>query len=231
MAAKRGQRASGQAGGVPSVERIRAKGAHQARSIAISIAQELRDARIAAGLSQDQLASAAGLRQSRISRTERAELPTARLDELVRHCVALGLRLSVRPYPAGTPVRDAAQLRLLARFRGMLDASYTWRSEVPVGGKGDLRAWDALLEGPGVVAIDAETRLRDMQALQRRTELKQRDSGVPCVVLLVADTHHNRAVLRDHRPVLASTFPLDTRAVMSALRAGRVPSASGIAII
>jgi transcriptional regulator with XRE-family HTH domain len=199
--------------------------------VTIAIAQELRDARLAAGLSQDHVAQAAGLGQSRISRTERGEPPTPRLDELVRHCVALGLRLSVRPYPAGTPVRDAAQLRLLARFRAMLGGSWAWRSEVPVGRDGDLRAWDALLEGPGVVAIDAETRLRDLQALQRRTELKQRDSGVPYVVLLVADTHHNRAVLREYRPALASTFPLDSRAVMGPLRAGRVPSASGIAIV
>jgi hypothetical protein len=154
-----------------------------------------------------------------------------RLDELTRHCAALGLRLSLRAYPDGSPVRDAAQLRLLERLRPLVAGRFGWRTEVPVGAVGDLRAWDVVFDGPERVAIDAETKLRDMQALQRRVELKWRDSGVPIVVLLVASTHHNRAVLREHRESLRSTFPLDSREVLAALRAGRAPAANGIALL
>jgi hypothetical protein len=102
---------------------------------------------------------------------------------------------------------------------------------VPVGGTGDLRAWDALLESDRNIGIDAETRLHDLQALQRHTELKWRDSGVARVVLVVASTRHDRAVIREHRPALASTLPLDTAAVMWALRRGVAPRANGIVII
>ena len=81
------------------------------------------------------------------------------------------------------------------------------------------------------IGVDAETRLRDIQALQRRTELKWRDSGVDKVVLVVAATKHNRAVLREHRLALASTLPLDTGAIMASLGAGEPPRANGIAIL
>ena len=199
--------------------------------MARSVACELLEARLAAGVSQMQVARAAGLAQSRISRTERAAVPHARLDELSRQCAVLGLKLTLRAYPEGVPVRDAAQLRLLLRLRAVVSERFGWRSEVPVAGQGDLRAWDVVLEGPGLLAIDAETRLRDIQALQRRLELKWRDGGMPRLVLVVAATHHNRAVLREHGASLASTLPLDPRRTLAALRAGQVPPENGIMLL
>ncbi len=191
----------------------------------------MRDARLAAGVSQLHVARVAGLTQSRISRTERGQRLPPRLDELAQHCAALGLRLSLKAYPDGLPVRDAAQLRLLERLRRQIGPGLRWRTEVPVGGVDDLRAWDVLLEGDHDTGIDAETRLYDLQALQRRTELKWRDSGVARVVLVIAGTRHNRALIREHRAALSSTLPLDTAAVMRALRRGVAPPANGIAIV
>lgn len=195
------------------------------------LASELREARHAAGVSQRHVAQAAGLNQSRVSRTERGRRLSPRIDELARHCAVLGLRLYVKLYPEGPPVRDAGQLRLLLRFRAQLGDRWGWRTEVPVGGYGDLRAWDVVLAGPGRIGIDAETRIHDMQALQRRCETKWRDSGLDRLVLLVSATPHNRSVLRAHRGALASTFPLDTADVMRALRQGRLPSDNGIALL
>ena len=64
-----------------------------------------------------------------------------------------------------------------------------WRTEVPLLIPGDLRAWDATIVGPGFgVGVEAETRLRDLQAAARRTNLKQRDGELDHVILLVADT-------------------------------------------
>ena len=128
-------------------------------------------------------------------------------------------------------VRDAAQLDLLEKLRGRLGAGLGWKTEVLVGDYGDLRAWDAVIIGPTTVGIDAETRLRDIQALQRRTEAKWRDSAVHQVVLLVAATRHNRAVLREYRHALVSTFPLSSEAVMHELQAGRIPQANGIVLL
>jgi transcriptional regulator with XRE-family HTH domain len=194
------------------------------------IAAELREARLATGVSQDHVARVAGLSQSKISRIERAQRTSARVDELAQHCAALGLRLSLKAYPEGEAVRDAGQLRLLQRFREELDGRFGWRSEVPVVGGGDSRAWDVVLDGPGTIGIDAETRLRDVQAVQRRSELKWRDGGLDRLVLLIAATRHNRVVVREHRAALASTFPADTAEVMAALRRGLLPARNGIVV-
>jgi transcriptional regulator with XRE-family HTH domain len=194
------------------------------------IAAELREARLAAGVSQDHVARVAGLSQSKNSRIERAQRTSARVDGLAQHCAALGLRLSVKAYPEGEAVRDAGQLRLLQRFREELDGRFGWRSEVPVVGVGDPRAWDVVLDGPGTIGIDAETRLRDIQAIQRRSELKWRDGGLDRLVLLIAATRHNRVVVREHRAALASTFPADTAEVLAALRCGLLPPRNGIVV-
>lgn len=212
-------------------ESTRARGVRRARSLAHSIGQELLDARLAAGLSQGSVAHAAGLQQSRISRTERGVPPLPRLDELTRHCAVLGHELGARPFPIGSPVRDAAQRSLLTALQGLVSDLFRWRFEVGLDIPGDRRAWDAWLDGPGDIAIDAETRLRDVQDLQRRLELKWRDSGSPRLVLVISATKHNRRVVREHRNALRSTLPLDSRDVLAALRAGRVPAANGIAFV
>lgn len=198
-------------------ESARDRGKRSSRRQLAALGLELRNARRAAGLSQETVARAAGLSQSHVSRVENAERTMPRLDELARHAAVLGHELSLRAFPVGAPVRDAGQLRLLARFRARVDARWSWRSEVPVGGFGDLRAWDVELSGPGRVGVDAETRLHDLQALQRRCETKLRDSIAERLVLPVAATAHNRHVLRAHRSALLSTFPLDTGSVMAAL--------------
>jgi hypothetical protein len=114
--------------------------------------------------------------------------------------------------------------------------SLRWRTEVLIGGQGDLRAWDAVVDVPGAIGasarigVDAETRLRDVQAVQRRCEAKWRDSGVDRIVLLVADTTHDRSVLREHRLALSSTLPADTGEVMRALRRGELPPRNGIVV-
>ena len=216
---------------MPAHERARDRGRRNAEREWARLAAELRDARLAAGLSQRHVAQSVGLTQSALSRTEQGSRLPARFEELAVHAAALGLRLSVKVYPEGVPVRDAAQLHLLERFRSRLDPGFRWKTEVMVGGYGDLRAWDGVILGQRRVGVDAETRLHDIQSVQRRVESKWRDSGVDLVVLLVASTHRNRAVLREHRQALASTFPLDTAGVMRALRSGEIPPASGIVIL
>ncbi len=128
-------------------------------------------------------------------------------------------------------MRDAAQLHLLERFRSRLGPGLGWKTEVLVGEYPDQRAWDALVMGEDTIGVDAETRLCDIQAVQRKVESKWRDSGVVRVVLVVASTHHNRRVLREYRGALSSTFPLDTGAVMKTLRSGSIPSANGIVVL
>jgi transcriptional regulator with XRE-family HTH domain len=214
-----------------AIDRARDLGKRNAMRLRQQLATDLRDARLAAGVSQRHVAMVAGTSQSAISRVESARNVGLALDVLSVQCAALGLRLSVKLYPVGSPVRDAGQLRLNDRLLAELRDGWKWATEVLVGAAGDLRAWDIQLSGSGTVGIDAETRLHDIQAIQRRCEAKLRDSGVDRVVLLVADTRHNRSVLAAHRDALRSTFPADTAATLGALRRGKLPARNGIVIL
>lgn len=213
-----------------TIQRARDIGRRNAQRLRQQVATELRDARLTAGVSQQRAATASGLSQSTVSRLEQAESGMT-IEAATALGAVLGYRLSVKLYPEGSPVRDAGQLQLIDRLRPHLHRVWRQATEALVGTRGDLRAWDLFLSGPGTVGIDAETRLYDLQALQRRCEAKARDSGADRIALLVADTRHNRRVLREHREALRSTFPLDTRAVMAALRAGELPSANGIVVL
>ncbi len=166
---------------------------------------------------------------SQFRRIERGEVHGVSVDQLGRACSAVGLRLIAKAVPGAGPAVDEAQLGLLGRFRAVLPPGSRLATEVPLPGRGDLRAWDGLLVLDHVrIAVEAETRLLDAQALERRYAIKMRDGHVDLMVLLVADTAHNRAFLDMHREALRMRFPLDGRQLLPDLRAGRAPSASGI---
>jgi len=188
-------------------------------------------ARLAAGLSQSHVGRTVGISHAGVSRIERALAPSVPLGRLDAMAAVVGLQLSVRLYPAGRPVRDAGQLALLERLRLRLAPNLTWRAETPVPIPGDMRAWDASIDGPGWTAfVDAETRIRDVQALERRTALKARDTGTDRVILLIADTRSNRAILSSvGGSLIADALP--GRTILAALEAGRDPGGSGILLL
>ena len=188
-------------------------------------------ARLEHGLSQSAVAMAARTSRAQISRVERARAPRVSVLELARLFVVLGLELSARAYPAGSPIRDGAHRALIERLRTRVAPTVAWRFEVPVGQAGDQRTWDAVLTVGAIgLAVEAETRPRDIQALQRRIALKKRDDpGVSGVVLLLADTRHNRNLLRDHGKALRADFPTPSSALLRSLTEGTYPAGSGIA--
>ncbi|MDQ3128594.1 MAG: hypothetical protein M3Q66_09105 [Chloroflexota bacterium] len=129
-------------------------------------------------------------------------------------------------------MRDVAQLALLSRFTTLVHPSIRSADEVPLKIAGDRRAWDRVLTGRDwSIPVEAETRLRDVQALQRRVALKMRDDGVDRMIVLVANTRHNRDVLRLHADSFAEAFPLTGREALAALRSGRRPAASAIILL
>ena len=216
---------------MPSIERARHRGQRHADRLSRQLGSELRNARLAAGLSQQHVARAAGLSRPVVSRAEAARSIPATIEALAVHCAVLGLRLGITTFPDGSPVRDAGQLRLLERLRQLLGPGLAWTAEAVFRSGGDLRAWDVRLDGQISLGIDAETRLHDIQALQRRTRLKLRDSGVDRVLLLVARTTHNHRGLLAHRDALRALLPADSPEVQRALRKGEIPARDGLLVL
>jgi hypothetical protein len=144
----------------------------------------------------------------------------------------IGMDLSARAYPSGGPLRDAAHAALLGRFRASLHPDLSWATEVPLPIAGDLRAWDAVVGGRGWrCGVEAETRPRDIQALERRVALKQRDGDVDHVVLLLLDSRSNRALLREHGDLLQERFPVPGRRALELLGAGRSPGGNTLVLL
>jgi transcriptional regulator with XRE-family HTH domain len=215
-------------------ERPADRGRRRCRESLHRVALDARRARIGAGLSQREVALAIGVSHSKVGRFERSGNQRS-LEFVGALCAVVGLALGIRAYPVGDPIRDRAQLALLERLRGRLHPTLRWRTEVPLPIPGDLRAWDAEVRGPKPnrwrARIEAETRIADGQALERRLALKLRDDPGGHLILLVSDTRANRAALRSIAAGLHDVLPLETRAILSALTAGRDPGGSGVVIL
>ena len=167
------------------------------------ICGELREARLARGLSQKQVAAAIGTSRSRVGRIELARSVRVSIPYLLRHGAVVGLRGSFKFYPAGGAIRDIAQARYIARFVEQIGHSWLVKLDVPIPLPGDLRAVDVLLIGAGCrVAVEVITRLRDLQAQIRAAQLKQRDIGADRLILVIAGNHANRVALAEARSTL-----------------------------
>jgi transcriptional regulator with XRE-family HTH domain len=208
------------------------RGSERARDIRFRVGREIHTARRAAGLSLRAAGAAVGVSASAFSRIERGLGAGLSLERLCLACAAVGLEFGGRAFLDGDPVRDAGHLRLLGRIRERLPPGSPWSLEVPLPGPGDQRAIDAetLLCGRRV-GFEAELQLEDIQALERRLALKKRDAGLGLLVLVVAETRHNREVLAVHRDALRRSFPLDSRQVLGALHRGEPPVRDGLVVI
>ncbi len=216
---------------MPIYERAAERGARRGRFLLNRAASELLTARIGAAMSQRELGRLLGVSHSRVGRAERGEPDQLTIELAARMAAVLGLQLSVSLYPDGDPVRDAGHLALMDRFRARLPSAVTVRTEVPIPIDGDRRSADLVLSGTGFrVLVEAETRLDDVQAFARRLSAKQRDLGISRAILLVADTRHNREVIRRY-PAIGERFPTSMRACLAALTRGDQPAGDALVIL
>jgi transcriptional regulator with XRE-family HTH domain len=197
------------------------------------VADDLRSARLVAGLTLREVARALGVAPSTVLAWERARPPGARPEQLARHAAAVGLRARVKVYPDGDAIRDAPSARLISAFRRRLAAGHRFRPEVPVSGTpGDMRAWDGVLDLPGCICgLEFVSRFHDCQAQLRAFGLKLRDGSVDRLIVVVMATHANRRALSAARDIVAAAFRLAARQVMAALAAGRDPGGNGIVLL
>jgi transcriptional regulator with XRE-family HTH domain len=208
-------------------------GAADARRLATEVGREVAAARRSADATQRYVAARAGISRSQLGRLERGETRRPSLDVLCRAARAAGFAPSLKLFPDGARLRDVGQLTVLARFGRVPATPLSIRREVRLPVPGDLRAWDArVTDGHANASVEAEVHLNDVQEVQRRIALKQRDDpGAGVLILLMANTVHNRRVLAQHREALRAQFPLDGGRILRALRAGRLPPASGILLL
>jgi len=213
------------------------RGADKGRATVQTLMREAEAARVAHGTSYAAIGRSLHISRSQVARICRGGSPDLSIVRASQVLETLGLELSARSYPVGAPVRDAGQVALLARLRRRVHPDLAWREEVPVvempaAGFIDRRAWDVGMDGPGIrVRVDAETRVGDVQALERRLALKQRDGGEGCVILLLADTRHHRSLLVAAGAGLRAAFPVPQRSALAALRAGRSPGGNALVLL
>jgi transcriptional regulator with XRE-family HTH domain len=215
-----------------SRERATDIGSARGREATDLILRELRSGRLDRNLSGEAIGRAAGISGAHYSRIERGLVKGLTIEQASTLLAAIGLDLAVRVYPAGEPIRDSAHAALLGRLRALLPRTLRALTEVPLPGLGDRRAWDLVVAGHAWRhAFEAETRPRDLQALERRVSLKSRDGGVDAVSLLLLDSRHNREFLRVHRQSLESRFPVPARRAIELLRAGADPGAGSVILL
>jgi hypothetical protein len=167
-----------------------------------------------------------------VSRVEAGRLAHLTFERAMRHAAVVGLVARVGMYPAGRAVRDQRQLTLEARYRAEIASDWAWRVEVGLPIAGDLRAVDVELKRPGCrIANELIVRLADVQAQFRAALLKQRDGGHDRLIVVVADTHANRAALRLAWDAVSRSFPITARAALAALRQGRDPGGNAIILL
>jgi len=192
-----------------------------------SVGNDFREARVAAGLSQESVANAAQLSRAHYSRIENGQIANLSLLEAARIANVLGLDLSIRLYPGGNPLRDGAQVKRLATLLREVGPPLSYRTEVPlpnVVGRFEQRAWDSVISGVGGrIAVEVEMHVRDSQALERRLSLKRRDDPTEGFLLVLADSAATRRVLADHPELFADLPRLRRATVLAAVRVGQHP--------
>jgi transcriptional regulator with XRE-family HTH domain len=211
------------------------RGRPRGLSLQSKAVSELRDRRSVLGIAQSTMAKALGLSQSQLWRIESGtvEMSVLRLAEMPS---VLGLELSVSLYELGDPIRDAGQQAVGKRFDAIPSPAWVSVHEALLPNPGDRRSWDRLLRLTGaqprhLVGADIETRIRDIQALVRRTRLRERDGNVDAILLVLSDSSTNRHMVKELREALGPDYATPPRALLGALRAGSTLPGSGVILI
>jgi transcriptional regulator with XRE-family HTH domain len=212
------------------------RGTRRGRFLVARSVAELNIARDSAALSHAELASALGWSQSAVRRHLKNELDDPGVVALCEIASVLGYEVSLGLHPIGDALRDKGQLEVGKRFDAILSDKWRATDETLLPGAGEQRAWDKLLRLVGaspryLVGVDIETRVHDIQALVRRTRGRQRDGMVDAILIVLADTAHNRRVVAELRQALGPDYAVSARKILGALRSGERLVGGGVVLV
>jgi transcriptional regulator with XRE-family HTH domain len=207
------------------------RGKRRGRRLLDEAIDEFHRARLAESITQERIGKALDRSDAWVSLIESGRNEAVSVVQLAQLMACVGLELSVRAYPAGRGIRDDAQSATLERFVSLVVPPWSWASEVPIPIPGDLRAWDGVLRGPCRIGVDVETRIRDVQAVDRRVMLKLRDSHLDRALIVLPDTRSNRAMLASTAESLKPNYPIPSRAAIEALLDARDPGGNAIIVV
>ncbi|HEU0244391.1 MAG TPA: helix-turn-helix transcriptional regulator [Candidatus Limnocylindrales bacterium] len=205
----------------------------RAAAIRRSIADDLRQLRVDAGVSRVAVARVAGVDPSFITKMEAGRRAPS-IETYVRIAAALGADFTARPYPnTGPQIRDRHQVRMAELLLASLHRR--WRATPEVAVRRPARGWiDAVLEEPLtrlLVATELESDVRRVEQILRwsREKADSLPSATPWSawareadpavsrLLVVRWTRANREVAVAARRQLREAYPADPRDALEAL--------------
>ncbi|MEO5965745.1 MAG: helix-turn-helix domain-containing protein [Candidatus Limnocylindrales bacterium] len=208
--------------------------------MAAAVGRIVRDARVLAGYSQDQLAQRAGVTQARVSRLERGRSADPDLGVVTRILAALGFHGSVeisdRHLDDRRQQRDPVHAWILGHVaRRLARAGWRVETEVPIG-PGPPRGWIdvlAIRNDDGLIG-EIKGDIPDIGGLQRQVGFYRSTAAVAfaglgwrprrigtLVVALDSATVHGQIAANRH--VLAVAFPGVPGAMSRWIRDGGAP--------
>jgi transcriptional regulator with XRE-family HTH domain len=208
-------------------------GRSRARFLKQRFGEELRVARVSAGLSQSQLARRAGVSQPLVSAVERGVRGPS-IEVASRLASASGCELGLRVFPAdGVGLRDSGQLAMAEAIVAAASPLWHARLEVPVSSS-DRRAADLVFEGPReVLLVEIERRLVDLQvqlcsATLKRDALAARYDLPVRLILSLPDRKSSRTVVQQMGVILTRALPAGSARIRRTLITGEPLGADGI---
>ena len=211
-------------------------GRARAGRLAALFGAELRTARVNSGLTQRLVARLAGASQQVVSKAERGAGDLS-LEMRCRLVAATGHELGWRFFPTRSiSLRDSGQLALAQVIAAASAAHWRVDLERPVR-PGDARAADLVLtSAAGVIHVEVERSLTDLQAQLRAAQLKrdalQAASRRPIrLVIAVPDTRTARQRLHPFTDLIRRALPTPSRSIWTALGDGTPLAADGLLFV
>ncbi|MEO8625723.1 MAG: hypothetical protein ABI452_03395 [Candidatus Limnocylindrales bacterium] len=136
----------------------------------------------------------------------------------------------------GDPLRDRAQLAIGRRFDALLGPAWRVLNEVLLPEAGDRRSWDKVVQLVGsqplyAIGVDIESRIRDVQALVRRTRERETDGRVQAILLVLSDSATNRRLIGQLVESLGEAYRSPMRELRLSIRRGARLPGSGVLLV